>query len=121
MRVEAKINKSARSLTGFNGATTITIGMLELDVYSLLLITAHMFMIIDEVSPYNRILGKPWFGKINVITSAMHQKIHYSISWECVSQINSNQAIARKCSAQGLKKGKQTQFILVNHADLKGA
>ncbi|KAI5344038.1 hypothetical protein L3X38_011915 [Prunus dulcis] len=28
--------------------------------------------------------------------------------------------MARKCSAQGLKKGKQTQFLPVNQADLKG-
>lgn len=74
MGIETKINKSTRSLTGFNGATTITIGMLKLDVYSPLMITAQMFMIIDEVSLYNGILGRPWFGKINVITSALGER-----------------------------------------------
>ncbi|CAL8992790.1 unnamed protein product [Prunus brigantina] len=37
------------------------------------------FMVIDEVSPYNGILGRPWIGKINTITSATHQKIRYPI------------------------------------------
>ncbi|CAL2230025.1 unnamed protein product [Prunus armeniaca] len=77
-------------------------------------------MVIDEVSPYNGILGRPWISKINAITSATHQKIRYPIPWGGIGQINSDQAMARKCSAQGLKKCKQTQFLPVNQADLKG-
>ncbi|CAL8169023.1 unnamed protein product [Prunus armeniaca] len=34
MGLKAKINKSAKSLTGFNGATTVTVGTIELDVYT---------------------------------------------------------------------------------------
>ena len=77
-------------------------------------------MVIDEVSPYNGILGRPWIGKINAITSATHQKIRYPVPGGGISQINSDQTMARKCSAQGLKKGKQTQLLPVNQADLKG-
>ncbi|CAL2247864.1 unnamed protein product [Prunus armeniaca] len=77
-------------------------------------------MVIDEVSPYNCILGRPWISKINAITSATHQKIRYPIPWGGIGQINIDQAMVRKCSAQGLKKGKQTQFLPVNQADLKG-
>lgn len=32
--MEAKINKSLKSLTDFNEATSITVGTLELDIYS---------------------------------------------------------------------------------------
>ncbi|CAL2278278.1 unnamed protein product [Prunus armeniaca] len=120
MGLEAKINKSAKSLTGFNGATTVTVGTIELDVYAPPVISSQTFMVIDEVSPYNGILGRPWISKINAITSATHQKIRYPIPWGGIGQINSGQAMARKCSAQGLKKGKQTQFLPVNQADLKG-
>ncbi|CAL8153306.1 unnamed protein product [Prunus armeniaca] len=120
MGLEAKINKSAKSLTGFNGATTVTVGTIELDVYAPPVISSQTFMVIDEVSPYNGILGRPWISKINAITSATHQKIRYPIPWGGIGQINSDQAMARKCSAQGLKKGKQTQFLPVNQADLKG-
>ena len=59
-------------------------------------------------------------NQINAITSATHQKIRYPIPGGGIGQINSDQAMARKCSAQGLKKGKQTQFLPVNQADLKG-
>ncbi|CAL9012505.1 unnamed protein product [Prunus brigantina] len=51
MGMEDKINKSARSLTCFNKATSIIVGTVELDVYSTTLISAQTFMIIDEVSP----------------------------------------------------------------------
>ncbi|XP_020426530.1 uncharacterized protein LOC109950809 [Prunus persica] len=120
MGLEAKINKSAKSLTGFNGATTVTVGTIDLDVYSPPVISLQTFMVIDEVSPYNGILGRPWIGQINAITSATHQKIRYPIPRGGISQINSDQAMARKCSAHGLKKGKQTQFLPVNQANLKG-
>ncbi|CAL8993981.1 unnamed protein product [Prunus brigantina] len=121
MGLETKINKSAKSLTGFNGATTITVGTIELDVYAPPVISSQMFMVIDEVSPYNGILGRPWISKINAITSATHQKRSARlIPGGGIGQINSDQAMARKCSAQGLKKGKQTQFLPVNQADLKG-
>ncbi|CAL8990540.1 unnamed protein product [Prunus brigantina] len=120
MGLETKINKSTKSLTGFNGATTVTVGTIELDVYAPPVISSQMFMVIDEVSPYNGILGRPWISRINAITSATHQKIRYPIPGGGIGQINSDQAMARKCSAQGLKKGKQTQFLPVNQADLKG-
>ncbi|XP_020426548.1 uncharacterized protein LOC109950824 [Prunus persica] len=77
MGLETKINKLARSLTGFNGATTVTVGTIDLDVYSPPVISLQTFMVINEVSPYNGILGRPWIGKINAITSATHQKIRY--------------------------------------------
>ncbi|XP_034197952.1 uncharacterized protein LOC117613455 [Prunus dulcis] len=120
MGLEAKINKSAKSLTGFNGATAVTVGTIDLDVYSPPVISSQTFMVINEVSPYNGILGRPWIGKINAITSATYQKIRYPVPGGGISQINSDQTMARKCSAQGLKKGKQTQFLPVNQVDLKG-
>ncbi|CAL8993005.1 unnamed protein product [Prunus brigantina] len=120
MGLETKINKSAKSLTGFNDATTVTVGTIDLDVYSPPVISSQTFMVIDEASPYNGILGRPWISKINAVTSATHHKIRYPIPGGGIGQINSNQAMARKCSAQGLKKGKQTQFLPVNQAVLKG-
>ncbi|CAL2270497.1 unnamed protein product [Prunus armeniaca] len=121
MGLEAKINKSARSLTSFNGATTVTVGTIDLDVYSPPVVCLQMFMVINEVSPYNGILGRPWgwCWTINAITSATHQKIRYPIPGGGIGQINSDQAMARKCSAQGLKKSKQAQFLPVSQADLK--
>ncbi|XP_008229037.1 PREDICTED: uncharacterized protein LOC103328427 [Prunus mume] len=110
MGLEAKINKSAKSLTGFNGATTVTVGTIELDIYAPPVINSQTFMVIHEISPYNGILGRPWISKINAVTSATHQKIRYPIPGGCIGQINSDQAMARKCSTQGLKK-KQTNTV----------
>ncbi|CAL2266600.1 unnamed protein product [Prunus armeniaca] len=79
MGLETKISKSAKSLTGFNGAITVTVGTVDLDVYSPPIINLQTFMVIDEVSPYNGSLGRTYIGKIKVITSTTHQKIRYPI------------------------------------------
>ncbi|CAL9004768.1 unnamed protein product [Prunus brigantina] len=110
MGFEPKISKLARSLTGFNGATSITVGTIDLDVHSPPMVCSQTFMVIDEVSPYNGILGRPWISKIEAITSAQHQKIRYPIPGGGIGQINSDQAMARRCTTQGLKKSKQLQF-----------
>ncbi|CAL2266524.1 unnamed protein product [Prunus armeniaca] len=73
-------------------------------------------MVIDEISIYNRILGRPWINKIEAITSALHQKIRYPIPRGGIGQINSDQAMTRRCTAQGLKKSKQLQFTPVIQA-----
>ncbi|CAL8113853.1 unnamed protein product [Prunus armeniaca] len=65
------------SLTGFNNNTSVTMGIIDLDVYSSLVSSSQTFMVIDEVSSYNGILGIPWIGKINPITSATLKKIRY--------------------------------------------
>ncbi|XP_020412835.1 uncharacterized protein LOC109947307 [Prunus persica] len=116
MGLEPKISKLARSLTGFNGATSITVGLIDLDIHSPPVVCSQTFMVIDEISPYNGILGRPWISKIEAITSALHQKIRYPIPGGGIGQINSDQAMARRCTAHGLKKSKQLQFTLVMQA-----
>ncbi|XP_016648276.1 PREDICTED: uncharacterized protein LOC107880702 [Prunus mume] len=117
MGLETMINKIVKSLTGLNGAMTVTVGTINLDIYSPPVISSQTFIVINEVSPYNGILGRPWIDKINAVTSATHQKIQYLIPGGGIGQINSDQAMERKCSAQGLKKSKQAQFILMSQAD----
>ncbi|XP_020410717.1 uncharacterized protein LOC109946656 [Prunus persica] len=55
--LELKISKLSRSLTGFNRATSITVGTIDLDVHSPLVVCSQTFMVIDEISHYNGILG----------------------------------------------------------------
>ncbi|XP_020420343.1 uncharacterized protein LOC109949346 [Prunus persica] len=116
MGLEPKISKLARSLTGFNGATSITVGLVDLDVHSPPVVCSQTFMVIDEISPYNGILGRPWISKIEAITSALHQRIRYPIPGGGIGQINSDQAMARRCTAHGLKKSKQLQFTPIMQA-----
>lgn len=97
MILKPKINKLARSLTGLNEATSITVNTVDLDIYSPLIVCSQAFMVIDEVSPYNGILGQPWISKIDIVASVTHQKILYPISEGKIGQINSDQAMARRC------------------------
>ncbi|CAL8076667.1 unnamed protein product [Prunus armeniaca] len=116
MRLEPKNSKLAKSLNGFNRATSITVGMTDLDIHSPPVVCSQAFMVIDEVSPYNRILGRPWISKIEAITSAIHQKIRYPIPRGRIGQIDSDQAMTRRYTTQGLKKSKQLQFTPVMQA-----
>ncbi|CAL9011174.1 unnamed protein product, partial [Prunus brigantina] len=88
MILKPNINKLARSLTGLNGATSITVNTVDLDIYSPLIVCSQAFMVIDEVSPYNGILGQPWISKIDIVASVTHQKILYPISEGKIGQIN---------------------------------
>ncbi|CAL2241650.1 unnamed protein product [Prunus armeniaca] len=90
MGLEPKISKLVKSFIAFNGATSITVGTIDLDVHSPLVVCSQTFMVIDEVSPYNEILGRPWISKIEAITSALHQKIRYPIPGGGIGQINSD-------------------------------
>ncbi|CAL2245211.1 unnamed protein product [Prunus armeniaca] len=56
-------------------------------------------------------IHSPPISKIEVVTSASHQKIRYPIPEGGVGQINSDQAMVMRCTTQGLKKNKQLQFI----------
>ncbi|CAL2265575.1 unnamed protein product [Prunus armeniaca] len=51
MGLEPKINKLARSLISFNGATSIIMGTINLDIHSPSVVWSQTFMVIGEVSP----------------------------------------------------------------------
>ncbi|CAL8133852.1 unnamed protein product [Prunus armeniaca] len=59
-------------------------------------------MVINEVSPYNGILGRPWIGKINAITSATYQKIRYPIPGDGIGQINNDQQSKNQDQIEGI-------------------
>lgn len=86
MGLESLIIKSARPLTDFNRSTSIVVGIIVLNVYSLPMISAQSFMIIETTSPYNGILGRPWLSKINVVSSSKHEKIRYPIFGVSIGQ-----------------------------------
>ncbi|CAL2258561.1 unnamed protein product [Prunus armeniaca] len=79
MGLKTKINKSARSLIGFNGTTTVTLGTIDLDNYSLL---------VDQGSARSTPSPPP-----HIIKTAIQSLV------SGVGQINSDQAMVRKCSA----------------------
>lgn len=102
MGLEPKINKLTMSFTGFNGATSTTVGTINLDVYSSLVICSQTFMVIDNITSYNNIAGKPWIRIIDVVTSVTHQKICYLVPMGKVRQVNNDQMMTIKSSIQGI-------------------
>lgn len=55
------------SLVGFNNSTIYAVGTVILPIMVTISITMTNFVVIDILSNYNAILGKPWIHKIKVI------------------------------------------------------
>ncbi|CAL2252161.1 unnamed protein product [Prunus armeniaca] len=84
MGLEAKINKSAKSLTGFNGATTVTVGTIELDVYAPPVISSQTFMVIDEVSHSRQTMDQQ--DQRHHLRHASEDSLPNSLGWDRPNQ-----------------------------------
>ncbi|XP_070682338.1 uncharacterized protein [Malus domestica] len=59
MGLESAIQRKAEVLTGFNRPTSTTIGTITLDVTYPSIVSSQTFMIVNDPSPHNGILGHP--------------------------------------------------------------
>ncbi|XP_021754941.1 uncharacterized protein LOC110720247 [Chenopodium quinoa] len=64
-------------LVGFNGETKKTIGEITLPTYAKGINLQVMFLVIDTLSSYNIILGRPWIHEMKAILSTYHQIIKF--------------------------------------------
>lgn len=83
-------------LSIFNKATTISLGNVVLPIQAgLTTLNAHLF-VVDNLSPYNTIMGRIWLLKMEVILSTYHQMVSYLIKVEQVDLHGSSLA-AQQC------------------------
>lgn len=73
------LENSGQILSEFNGATTISLGDIVLPVQADLTTLNVRFSIVEDLSPYNAIMGQSWFHKMKIISSNYHQMISYLI------------------------------------------
>lgn len=66
-----------RLLSGFNGATTTSQGDVVLPVQAGSVTLSMQFSVVDDLSPYNAIMGRAWLYKMKVIPSMYHQIVSY--------------------------------------------
>lgn len=67
----------SRSLTGFNGASETTIGMIKIPVYACGVTRTVKLSVMRTSAPYNAILGTPWLHSMNAISSTYHQCVKF--------------------------------------------
>ena len=72
-----KLNSTGRILSGFNGATTLTMGDIALPVKAEQVTQQVLFSIVEDFGPYNAIVGRAWLHAMKAIPSTYHQTISY--------------------------------------------
>ncbi|XP_021737565.1 uncharacterized protein LOC110704094 [Chenopodium quinoa] len=82
MNIDEKniVNKSTM-LVEFSGETKKTSGEITLATYAKGINLQVKFLVIDTLSSYNMILGRPWIHEMKAIPSTYHQVIKFPTRW----------------------------------------
>ena len=75
-----RLSSASRILSGFNGATTVTMGDITLPVRARLVVQRVLFSVVEDLGPYNTIVGRAWLHAMKVVPSTYHQMISYLTS-----------------------------------------
>ena len=88
------LNSTGRILSGFNRATTKTLGDVTLLMRAGLVNQRVLFLIVEDLGPYNAIVGRTWLHSMKIIPSTYHKMVSYLTN---VGQVDllSNQLVAR--------------------------
>ena len=71
------LSSAGRVLSVFNGATTLTVGDIAFPVRAGLVTQQILFSVVEDLGPYNAILGRTWLHAMKPIPSIYHQTINY--------------------------------------------
>ena len=66
------LNSVRRILSGFNGATTVTLWDVALPVTAGQVTQQILFLVVGDLGPYNAIVGRTWLHLIKAILSTYH-------------------------------------------------
>ena len=108
-----KLSSTDRILFGFNEVTTLTVGDIALAVKAGPVTQQVLFSIVEDLGPYNAIVGWAWLHAMKAVLSTYHQTISFLTS---VGQIDllSSQLAARQCyqlSVQEREKGESSNNV----------
>ena len=71
------LSSVGRVLSGFNGATKLTVGDIAFPVKAGPVTQQVLFSVVEDLGPYNAILGRAWLHAMKVVPSTYHQTISY--------------------------------------------
>ena len=87
-----RLSSAGRILFGFNGATTVTMGDITLPVIVGPVVQQVMFLVVEDLGPYNAIVGRAWLHAMKAVSSTYHQMITYLTSERQVDLLSSQLA-----------------------------
>ena len=71
------LNSVGQILSSFNGTTTATLGDVTLPVQARPVTQQVLFSVIEDLGPYNAIMGWTWLHSMKVVPSTYHQTVSY--------------------------------------------
>ena len=108
-----KLSSAGRILSGFKGATTLTMGDIALPVKAGPVTQQVLFSVVEDLEPYNAIDGRAWLHAMKAVPSTYHQTISYLTSARHIDLLSS-QLAARQCyqlSVQEREKGERSNNL----------
>ena len=105
-----RLSSAGRILSRFNGETTVTMGDIVLPVKAGSVVQQVLFYVVEDLGPYNSIVGRAWLDAMKAMPSTYHQMISYLTSARKIDLLIS-QLVARKCyqlSIQEREKNKSS-------------
>ena len=110
MRVQIdRLHSAGRVSSGFNGATTLSIGDVTFSVKAGPVTQQVLFSVVEDLGSYNAILGRAWLHAMKAVPSTYHQTISYLTESGQVD-FQGSQLAARQCYQLSLRERAQTDL-----------
>ena len=103
------LHSAGRVLSGFNGATTLSIGDVTFSVKAGPVTQQVLFSVVEDLRPYNAILGRAWLHAMKAVPSTYHQTISYLTESRQVD-LQGSQLAVRQCYQLSLRERAQTDL-----------
>ena len=91
-----RLSSDGKVLFGFNGATTLKVGYIVLSVKAGPVTQQILFSVVEDLGPYNAIMGRAWLYAMKAIPSTYHQTISYLTASGQVD-LQGSQLATRQC------------------------
>ena len=102
------LGSTGKVLSGFNGATMLTVGDIAFPVRAGPVTQQILFSVVEDLGPYNAILGRTWLHAIKAIPSTYHETISYLTTSGQVD-LQGSQLIAWLCYQISLQGREQSE------------
>ena len=100
----SSLENPRRTLSGFNGSFTTSLGDVTLSVQAEPVILNVLFSVVKDLSPFNAILGRTWLHSMKVIPSTYHQMVSF-ITQDGQIDLYGSQLASRQCYQIARKAG----------------
>ena len=97
------LHSAGRVLSGFNGATTLSVGDITFFVKVGPVTQQVLYSVVENLGPYNSILGRAWLHAMKAVPSTYHQLISYLTESGQVD-LQGSQLTARQCYQLSLRE-----------------